>query len=194
MKRHIFTILFSSVFVLSSCSNQELKNNTLSEPMPPDPFPIELSTVLSVYSVDVENKEALIKLIMTVNRNTELHRNVKLQYKIYSLHDGKQTEKLTKTILDEEIDLYVKKEMIEDIYLTDLGKYKFEIDARSWSWGQNKSFTLRLMSKELMLRSKTGFIKIFCKSINEGRNHTTFHSRCGPDGPWFTKRFRGSCI
>lgn len=97
--------------------------------MPPDPFPIELSTHLSIYSVDVRNKEASLKLIMTVNRNTELHRNVELQYKIYSLQDGKQTEKLNKTILDKEIDLYVKEEIIEDIYLTDIGKCKIEIDA-----------------------------------------------------------------
>lgn len=110
--------------------------------MPPDPFPIELSTHLSIYSVDVRNKEASLKLIMTVNRNTELHRNVELQYKIYSLQDGKQTEKLNKTILDKEIDLYVKEEIIEDIYLTDIGKYKIDIDARYESWGQNKFFTL----------------------------------------------------
>lgn len=142
MKRHLFIILFLSVFVFSSCSNKEPNNSTPSEPMPPDPFPIELSTQLSIYSVDVRTKEASIKLIMTVNRNTELHRNVELQYKIYSLHDGKQTEKLNKTILDEEIDLYVKEEIIEDIYLTDHGKYKIEIDARYESWGQNKFFTL----------------------------------------------------
>ncbi|WP_054955226.1 hypothetical protein [Paenibacillus dakarensis] len=143
MKKTRLIISLLLGLIISSCSSGESQNNSQKEPLPPSPFPIELSTQFSVFKVDVSKQEAANKLIMTVNRNAELHSNVILQYRMYPFIEGNKVEQLAKNILDEDIDLYVKKEIIEDIPLTEYGKYRIEIEAHYDGWGQNKTYTIQ---------------------------------------------------
>jgi hypothetical protein len=139
MKRVSIFLIIILIGLFAACSKQQASG---SEPTPPNPFPVELSAQLRVFSVDVDSQTVTNKLVITVNRNTEYYKNVTLQYKVLYYKDGKYEELTEKMILNENIKKYEKTEKIEDIILTNYGQYRVEIEANYGSFGQQKSFTL----------------------------------------------------
>jgi len=108
--------------------------------MPPNPFPIELTTRLSVMHVQIKDQVTNLSLSAAVNRNNELHRNVEVELIILQVEHHQQVEKMKKKLLDKKLELYVKEKISEDIALAQYGKYIIEVNARYHSYGQPKRY------------------------------------------------------
>lgn len=123
------------MFILvAACSNSSIN----PEPRAPDPFPIELSSRLSVYEVNVEEPSAALKLLTTVNRNYENYDKVKINYTVTNNHT--QQELINKKLLDNKIDLYVKKSITDEINFREFSRYLIKIEASYSSYGQSESY------------------------------------------------------
>ncbi|BBH24443.1 hypothetical protein Back11_57880 [Paenibacillus baekrokdamisoli] len=135
--------LLSSILILIflvSCSNVRPNIESKDETMPPDPFPVELSSRLSILDINANEQDTTLKLSITVNRNYEYHSNVKVDFIVLETNVSTQMEITKKKLFDNEIELYVKKTITEETHLTRYGKYIIKIEANYSSHGQNKRY------------------------------------------------------
>lgn len=136
MKNFLQLILLCMFILVVACSNSSIK----AEPKAPDPFPVELSSRLSVFDVNVKEQSTSLKLLMTVNRNYEYHDNLKLHYIVFKTIGNTQEELIHKKLLDKEIDLYVKKSITDEIKLKEFSKYLIRIESSYNSYAQSESY------------------------------------------------------
>lgn len=120
--RTYFTIIITifSLFVCS-CTNPTMKTST-QEPIPPDPFPILLTTHLSTFEVHMTRNLATLKLQSIIQINTPMKENTVLTYQIFNITGTKQEQLQTKVLLNTSLELYVKKQLVEDISLSQYGE------------------------------------------------------------------------
>ncbi|MFC6333134.1 hypothetical protein ACFP56_10905 [Paenibacillus septentrionalis] len=136
MKKTQYLILLCMLILVVACSNSSIK----AEPKAPDPFPVELSSRLSVFDVNVKEQSTTLKLLMTVSRNYEYHDNLKLNYTVFKTIDNTQEELINKKLLDNAVDLYVKKSITDEIKLIEFSKYLIRIESSYNSYGQSVSY------------------------------------------------------
>ncbi|MCU6707413.1 hypothetical protein M6D81_01715 [Paenibacillus sp. J5C_2022] len=142
MRKLVSSLLFMAAigFLLSSCSRVGSGNK--NEPSPPYPFPVDLYSVLKVSEVSPGAESATLLLMNNVQRNTEMYGAVTLDYEIH-LYGNEHSEQLQeKRLLDQDIALYVKKIVNEEILLDRYGEYTIKTEAYYGSSGQQHQFVV----------------------------------------------------
>lgn len=134
-------ILFILIIVfISACANPTSQPSQASEPVPPDPFPVELQTRAAVFEVDTSGQTAALKLQAWVKRNTDLHAQVQVYYTLSG--DSAPSNDQQLTLFDGSTEVYVPQILIADIVLTAYGKYQLLVEANYDSWGQQRRYEI----------------------------------------------------
>lgn len=139
MRSYILLMLLILGLLSSGCSTTTA-DNTTREPLPPDPFPVQLTTYLSTFTVDMKQENAQLILQSIIQRNTTMRENIVLSYVQSQLVDEQQQEQQVKVLFDEEMELYVKKNVKESITFTEFGQYRIVISAEFGGWGQSDTY------------------------------------------------------